>query len=40
MVDDLIFEGICSSKSHKCEWKNGPGDLVCIMILFMQVYIM
>jgi hypothetical protein len=30
----LLYEGRCSSISHKCEWKNG---LNCIMILFMKV---
>jgi hypothetical protein len=30
----LPFEGRCSSRSHRCEWKNGPDDSVYIMILF------
>jgi polyferredoxin len=37
MADVLLFEGRCSSRSHRCEWKNGLDDSVCIMILFMQV---
>jgi hypothetical protein len=37
MDDVLLSEGVCSSKSQRYEWKNGPDDLVCIMILFMQV---
>jgi hypothetical protein len=35
MVDVLLCEGKCSSKSHKCEWKNGPDDSAYIMILFL-----
>ena len=35
MVDVLLSEGRCSSRSHRCEWKNGPNDLVCIMILLI-----
>jgi hypothetical protein len=26
MADVLLFEGICSSRSHRGEWKNGPDD--------------
>jgi hypothetical protein len=33
----LLSEGICSSKSHRCEWRNGPDDLVCIMILLYRL---
>jgi hypothetical protein len=33
----LLYEGICSSRSHRCEWKNGLDDSTSIMILFMQV---
>jgi hypothetical protein len=33
----LLYKGICSSRSHRCEWKNGPNDSTCIVILFMQV---
>jgi hypothetical protein len=36
-ADVLFSEGRCSSISHRCEWKNGPDDSVCIMILFMQI---
>jgi hypothetical protein len=35
--DVLLSEGRCSSRYHRCEWKNGPYDSICIMILFMQV---
>jgi hypothetical protein len=31
----LLYEGRCSFKSHRCEWKNGPNDSVYIMILFL-----
>jgi hypothetical protein len=31
----LLYEGRCSSRSHRCEWKNGPDDSVYIMILFL-----
>ena len=31
----LLYEGRCSSRSHKCEWKNGPDDLVYTIILFL-----
>jgi hypothetical protein len=33
----LMFysEGICSSRSQRCEWKNGPDDSVYIIILFL-----
>jgi hypothetical protein len=37
MVDVLLFEGRCSSRSHRCEWKNGPDDSVCIMILLCRL---
>jgi hypothetical protein len=32
----LIFysEGRYSSRSHKCEWKNGPDDSVYIIAMF------
>ena len=35
MDDVLLYEGRCSSKSHRCEWKNGPDDLVYIIALFL-----
>jgi hypothetical protein len=35
MADVLLYEGRCSSISHRCEWKNGPDDSVCIMILLI-----
>jgi hypothetical protein len=35
MADVLLSEGRCSSRSHRCEWKNGPDDSVYIMILFL-----
>jgi hypothetical protein len=28
----LLSKGRCSSRSHRCEWKNGPDDSACIMI--------
>ena len=33
----LMFysESICSSRSHRCEWKNGPDDSVYIITLFL-----
>jgi hypothetical protein len=33
----LFSEDKCSSISHRREWKNGPDDSVCIMILFMWI---
>jgi hypothetical protein len=30
-------EGRCSSRYHRCEWKNGPDDSVCIMILLCRL---
>jgi hypothetical protein len=36
MADVLLYEGRCSSISHRCEWKNGPDDSVCIMILLFR----
>jgi hypothetical protein len=33
----LLYEGRCSSRSHRFEWKNGLDNSTCIMILFMQV---
>ena len=35
MDDVLLYEGRCSSRSHRYEWKNGPDDSVYIMILFL-----
>jgi hypothetical protein len=37
MDDVLPSEGRCSSRSHRCEWKNDPYDLVCIMILLYRL---
>jgi hypothetical protein len=37
MVDALLLEGRCSSRSLRCEWKNVPYDLVCIMILLCRL---
>jgi hypothetical protein len=37
MADVLLSEGICSSRSHICEWKNGPDDSLCIMILLCRL---
>jgi hypothetical protein len=37
MADVLLSEGRCSSRSHRCEWKNGPDDSVCIMILLCRL---
>jgi hypothetical protein len=37
MADVLLSEGKCSSRSYRCEWKNGPDDLVCIMILLCRL---
>jgi hypothetical protein len=37
MSDVLLYEGGCSSRSHRCEWKNGPDDSVCIMILLCRL---
>jgi hypothetical protein len=37
MADVLLSEGRCSSISHRCEWKNGPDDSVCIMILLCRL---
>jgi hypothetical protein len=37
MADVLPSEGRCSSRSHRCEWKNGPDDSVCIMILLCRL---
>jgi hypothetical protein len=31
----LIYEGRCSSISHRRDWKNGPDNSVYIMILFL-----
>jgi hypothetical protein len=36
MANVLLSEGRCSSKSHRCEWKNGPDDSACIMILLIS----
>jgi hypothetical protein len=34
----FTFEGRCSSRSHRYEWKNGPDDSVYIItIFFVQV---
>jgi hypothetical protein len=33
----LLSKGRCSSRSHRCEWKNGPDDSVCIMILLCRL---
>jgi hypothetical protein len=33
----LLYEGRCSFRSHRCEWKNGPDDSVCIMILLCKL---
>jgi hypothetical protein len=33
----LLSKGICSSISHRCEWRNGPNDAVCIMILLYKL---
>jgi hypothetical protein len=35
MANVLLSEGRCSSRSHRCEWKNDPDDSVYIMILFL-----
>jgi hypothetical protein len=35
MADVLLFEGRFSSRYHRCEWKNGPDDLVYILKLFL-----
>jgi hypothetical protein len=33
-----LLKGNCSSKSHRCEWKNGPDDSVYIITMFsMQI---
>jgi hypothetical protein len=32
---DSLSMDRCSSRSHRCEWKNGPDDSVYIMILFL-----
>jgi hypothetical protein len=37
MTDASLFEGRCSSRSHRCEWKNGLDDSVCIMILLCKL---
>jgi hypothetical protein len=37
MDDVLLSKGRFSSRSHICEWKNGPDDLVCIMILLCKL---
>jgi hypothetical protein len=37
MADVLLSKGICSSIAHRCEWKNGPYDTVCIMILLCRL---
>jgi hypothetical protein len=37
MADVLPPEGRNSSRSHRCEWKNGPDDSVCIMILLCRL---
>jgi hypothetical protein len=31
----FYFEGRCSSRSHRCEWKNGPDDSVYIITFFL-----
>jgi hypothetical protein len=31
----LLYEGRYSSRSHRCEWKNGPYDSIYIMIIFL-----
>jgi hypothetical protein len=36
MADVLLSEGRCSSISHRCEWKNGPDESVCILILLIS----
>jgi hypothetical protein len=35
MDDVLLSNGRCSSRSHRCEWKNGPDDSFYIIILFL-----
>jgi hypothetical protein len=35
MADVLHSEGRCSSRSHRCEWKNDPYDSVYIMIFVL-----
>ena len=37
MADVLLSEGRRSSRSHRCEWKNGLDDSVCIMILLCRL---
>jgi hypothetical protein len=37
MADVLLSEGRCSSRSHRCEWKNDPDESVCIMILLCRL---
>jgi hypothetical protein len=36
MVDVLLSEDKCSSRYHRCEWKNGPYESTCIMILLIS----
>jgi hypothetical protein len=35
-ISSLMFysEGRCSSRTHRCEWKNGPDDSVYIITIF------
>jgi hypothetical protein len=37
MADVLPSEGRCSSISHRCEWKNGLDESVCMMILLYRL---
>jgi hypothetical protein len=37
MAGVLPFEGRCSSRYHRFEWKNELYDLVCIMILLCRL---
>jgi hypothetical protein len=37
MADVLSPEGRCSSIYQRCEWKNGPDDSICIMILLWKL---
>jgi hypothetical protein len=37
MADVLPSEGKCCSRSHRCECKNDPDDLICIMILLYRL---
>jgi hypothetical protein len=36
MADVLPSEGRCSSRTHRCEWKNGLDDSIYIMTLFFM----